>query len=74
VRDPAHTFHMSAHHSAPPIEEDSLAMAVMRTRTTRRRIAAAIAAAAALGAGTTIPAHAARAEGKILHAGAPDAA
>ncbi|MEU2208864.1 S8 family peptidase [Streptomyces hygroscopicus] len=49
-------------------------MAVMRT--TKRRIAAAIAAAAAaacVGAGTALPAHAAPAEGTVLHAGAADA-
>jgi subtilisin family serine protease len=66
--------HERAHHSAPPIEEDSLAMAVMRS--TQRKIAAAVAAtaaAAALGAGTALPAHAAPATGTILHAGSPTA-
>jgi subtilisin family serine protease len=49
-------------------------MAVMRT--TKRRIVAAIAAtaaAAALGVGTTLPAQAAPAEGRIIGAGTPDA-
>ncbi|MGO4758416.1 protease inhibitor I9 family protein, partial [Streptomyces sp. 2MCAF27] len=51
-------------------------MAVMQMRTTKRRIAAAIATAAAaacIGAGTTLPAHAAPAEDTVLHAGAADA-
>lgn len=50
-------------------------MAVMRT-TTRRRLAAMIAAtaaAAALGFGSALPAHAAPAQGTILHAGSADA-
>jgi subtilisin family serine protease len=49
-------------------------MAVMRT--TRRRLAAVIAvtaAAAGLGVGTTLPAHAAPAQGTVLHAGSADA-
>lgn len=50
-------------------------MAVMRT-TTKRRLAAMIAAtaaAAALGFGSALPAHAAPAQGTILHAGSADA-
>ncbi len=72
---PPHNPHRArTHHGAPPIEEESLAMAVMRT--TKNRIAAAIAATAAatcVGAGTALPAHAAPAEGTVLHAGAADA-